>query len=479
MNRRRRQEESDGTLEHDLDDGLVGGLDEHTGDVVQQLQLLIQEPLENLQLDGGRTDVGSNGSEEGSFQMTSGMTTPTTNAAVDTSAGGHTWDFLANAAQMFERASELKEVTAADIRKGYDMQGYQWRGHEIQKRLYMTYRRQVYPQYQGVQHDVQAVRKQAVCVDNTATFYNFRQSSLGDEYRGQINHFQLRDLICATSNYDVYYHHADGVHCWNPWQRSRRCVMRRSAMPRAFRVSSMCVDSGIVFAGDYRGRYCLSSLWAEDGAVADGTLGPADIDNDIVNHATSGTSRGGARRILAAQNSGVLRQLDVQRLEVVGTVPFAWAVNCSATTRDATLDCVVGDSVDTVLLDRRRQRPEVARLSGHRDFSFACAFSPDGRLVATGSQDSSARVYDVRWPQQPLAALCGYMGAMRIVAFSGDGRFLMAAEPADYVHIYDVATLALAQDIEFMGETSGAAFSPDANCLFVGISDALHGSGLA
>ncbi|KAJ2262821.1 hypothetical protein GGI01_001246 [Coemansia sp. RSA 376] len=496
---RRAQNASDRSLEHRLDDGLVGGspvrsVDERTGDIVQQLQLLIQEPMENLQLDGGRTEVGSNGSvfgdtaeaSDGSFQMASGMATPTTNTvntAVDTSAGGHTWDFLANAAQMFERASELKEVAAADIRKGYDMQGYQWRGHEIQKRLYMTFRRQVYPQYQCVQHDVQEVRKQANCIDSTATFYNFRSSSLGDGYRGQINHFQLRDLICATSNYDVYYYHSDGVHRWNPWLRSRRCVVSRSKMPRSFRVSSMCVDRGIVFTGDYKGRYCLKSLWSDDdwdgSGVATGCLAPADTDNDIVNHATCSVSRGGAPQILASHNSGVLRQLDVQRLEVVGAVPFEWAVNCSATMPDGgALDCVVGDCVDGVLLDRR-QKSVVARLSGHRDFSFACSFSPDGRLVATGSQDSSARVYDVRWPQQTLATLCGYMGAMRVVKFSGDGRFLLAAEPADYVHIYDTQTFGLAQDIEFMGETSGAAFSPDSNCLFVGISDALHGSGLA
>ncbi|KAJ2747576.1 hypothetical protein GGI20_000401 [Coemansia sp. BCRC 34301] len=487
---------SDSTLELllRLDDGLdnssSGGDSPVRGDrdVVQQLQSLIQEPMQNLQLHGSRTDVGSDTAESsdgGLFQMASGLMTPTAaSTTIDTSAGSHTWDFLANAAQMFERASELRQVAAADIRKGFDMQGYQWRGCEMQRRLYMTYRRQVYPQYQCVQHDVQAVRKQANCVDNTAQFYGFRGSSLGDGYRGQINHFQLRDLICATSNYDVYYNHANGVYCWNPWLRSRRCVVSRSQMLKSFRVSSLCADRGTVFTGDYKGRYCVKSLWSDDDGVSDGvvtgSLGPTDAENDIVNHATSGVSRGGAQHILASHNSGCLRQLDLRRLEIVDTVQFEWAVNCSATMSDGSLDCVVGDCVDSLLLDRRlRPGAVVSRLSGHRDFSFACAFSPDGRLVATGSQDSSARVYDMRWPQRSLATVCGYMGAMRVVKFSSSGRFLMAAEPADYVHVYDVqSSFADAQDIEFMGEVAGAAFSPDSNCLFVGISDALHGSGL-
>ncbi|KAJ2774054.1 hypothetical protein IWQ56_000758, partial [Coemansia nantahalensis] len=33
-------------------------------------------------------------------------------------------------------------------------------------------------------------------------------------------------------------------------------------------------------------------------------------------------------------------------------------------------------------------------------------------------------------------------------------------------------------DIEFLGEVAGATFSPDANCVFIGISDAIHPDGL-
>ncbi|KAJ2008410.1 hypothetical protein GGI04_001160, partial [Coemansia thaxteri] len=320
---------------------------------------------------------------------------------------------------------------------------------------------------------------------NSATFYDFRCSSLGDRYRCQVNHFQLRDLISATSNYDVYYYHPDGIQRWNPWQRSCKCVLSRAEMPRSFRLSSLCVDRGIVFAGDYRGRYCLKSLWADksSGSAASVVVEDASFagsGNDIANHATPCSSRSGALQIMVSHNNGFLRQLDVQGLQVVGTLPFEWAVNCSATTTDRSLDCVVGDCLDSLLLDRR-QKPGavVSKLSGHRDFSFACSFSPDGRLVATGSQDTSARVYDVRWTQQTLATLCGHIGAMRVVKFSSDGRFLMAAEPADYVHVYDAHTFARSQEISFMGETSGATFSPDSNCLFVGISDTLHGNLLA
>ncbi|KAJ2785987.1 hypothetical protein H4R18_000202 [Coemansia javaensis] len=393
--------------------------------------------------------------------------------------GGANWDFLSNAAQMFGRPAELSEVTAADIRRGFDMQGYQWGGREAQRRMYMSYRREVYPQHQSVPHDVREVQRAARCVEASGEFYRFRYSATGDEYRCKVGHFQLRDLLWATSSYDVFYCHADGIRCWNPWLRTRRCVLGRAEMPPAFRLSALCADRGIVFAGDFRGRYCVRSLWADGTAAAAGSLSAAadDSDSSIVTHASPGVLRGSAPQIVVAQNTGRVSVLDVGRLQVSSTAQFDWAVNCTAQTAGWGLACIAGDSTECLLTDPRQQQQQhrtVARLRGHRDHVFACAFSPDDRLVATGSQDTSVRVYDVRRPLEPLAAVCGHMGAMRIVRFSPCGRFLLAAEPADNVHIYDAATFDRAQDIEFMGEVAGAAFSPDAACVFVSIADAMH-----
>ncbi|KAI8323828.1 WD40 repeat-like protein, partial [Martensiomyces pterosporus] len=389
-----------------------------------------------------------------------------------------TWDFLTNAAQMFDRAPELTEATMADTRKGFDLQGYQWRGYELQRRLYMSYRRQVYPQVRCVEHDVQEVRRQASCIDSTASMYQFRYSVLSDDYRCQINHFQLRDLIWATSNYDVFYYHADGVKRWNPWKRTSEFVLSWRQFPSTFRLSSLCAGNGVVFTGDYKGRYCVKSLWTGD--IASGRLSDGCGD-DIANHAAPCVTRTGVSQVHVAHNNGFVRQFDLERLAVTAETPFEWAVNCSAMAPDGSLECVVGDSTEGLLVDARASGSgrRAARLTGHKDYSFACSFSPDGRLVATGNQDTTVRVYDVRWPQQSLAVLGGYLGAMRVVRFSDCGRHLLAAEPADYVHVYDAVTLQRAQDIEVMGEISGATFSPDSNCLFMGVSDAIHGNALA
>jgi len=121
---------------------------------------------------------------------------------------------------------------------------------------------------------------------------------------------------------------------------------------------------------------------------------------------------------------------------------------------------------------------QVMKLAGHRDFSFAAAWHPGGQLLATGNQDSTTRVWDVRKSSTPLAVLAGTMGAIRTLRFSCDGAFLAAAEPADFVHVYDVASgFAEVQQIDLFGEVAGISFSPDgAHSLFVAISDTLYSS---
>lgn len=117
------------------------------------------------------------------------------------------------------------------------------------------------------------------------------------------------------------------------------------------------------------------------------------------------------------------------------------------------------------------------KLGGHRDFSFAVAWSPNGQLLATGNQDSTTRVWDVRQTSTPLAVLGGSMGAIRSLRFSPDGSCLAAAEPADFVHVYDVASnFSRVQEVDLFGEVAGISFSPDAQALFVAISDTLYSS---
>ncbi|PKU62477.1 Guanine nucleotide-binding protein subunit beta [Dendrobium catenatum] len=98
-------------------------------------------------------------------------------------------------------------------------------------------------------------------------------------------------------------------------------------------------------------------------------------------------------------------------------------------------------------------------------------------MFATGNQDKTCRLWDVRNLSSSVAVLRGNLGAIRSIRFSSDGRFMAIAEPADFVHIFDVGSdYSKRQELDFFGEISGMSFSPDTESLFVGIWDRTYGS---
>src|SRR5262249_47299330 len=67
----------------------------------------------------------------------------------------------------------------------------------------------------------------------------------------------------------------------------------------------------------------------------------------------------------------------------------------------------------------------IRTLKGHRGYVWRVAFSPDGRYLATGSWDSTVKVWDLEAPEsaEPVT-LRGHAGNILGLAFSPDGRRL-------------------------------------------------------
>jgi WD40 repeat protein len=209
------------------------------------------------------------------------------------------------------------------------------------------------------------------------------------------------------------------------------------------------------------------TLWATpldaDGALPPPAVAHTDTWSACMSRDGASVVSGGTDRLVKVHDvvSGVVRTEMRGHAGTVSAVAIAPAGDVIASGGG-------GDGDYTVRLWRRSTGAPLRVLEGHTAIVRCVSWSPDGRRVASGSDDMSVRV----WGDNGAAVhvLRGHAAQVGAVTFSRDGRLLASGawRPDPCVFVWSAATCARGVVIAGTTGVYALCFSPDGRTLAIG-----------
>jgi WD40 repeat protein len=289
----------------------------------------------------------------------------------------------------------------------------------------------------------------------------------------KIPHFQLNNLLCASSKQDIYYYSNDAVkhYCRITDQTQEIFKMRATTLNAE---PGLVVGGGLV--GDFKCVVSSDMGYTEYGCVISAE------ENGIINHIDLQNIRSGIKSAIVSCNDEKLRFFNLESNQIIKEFKYPWAINCSSLSPDKRLISIVGDSVDNLILNADSGQV-LLNTRNHSDYCFTTLWSPDSKYLVTGSLDTTACIYDVRNFQKPLIKVSSAMSPIQSCRFSSNGSLLLLSEMVDYIHILPMhqsfsqeAQHVYGQTIDFFGDISGISFSPCDEFLYIGVDESTFGA---
>ncbi|KAI9710119.1 MAG: hypothetical protein M1820_002921 [Bogoriella megaspora] len=354
----------------------------------------------------------------------------------------------------------------SDVDTNNDIQGLDWTQLQTNKRDVLNARWRLY----STASESRRVRGYPRG-NQDGKFFRFRRTT---DHSIFLPHYQLRHLITAPSRNDIFYASGKRILQADCTAQPARTTMDLTS--NRFTVTTIAATPSVLVAGGFNGEYAYVPLTSHDKTPP--TIGNVDdTQTHITNHVSIYTSRSlppSSPIAALSSNNRTIRLLSTSTNTFLTTHTFPHAINASATSPDARLRALVGDSTSPLITDADRGTVLIELSSHHLDHCFSVAWSDDGISVATGGQDNLTFVWDARFWTKPVARLNSHMACPRALAFSplgGGRRVLCIAEADDVVGVVDAVTWEERQDLEFFGAVGGMAVAPDGREIWVANCD--------
>ncbi|KAL3329478.1 hypothetical protein AABB24_036524 [Solanum stoloniferum] len=234
--------------------------------------------------------------------------------------------------------TKVTDTSAAQARKGKDIQGITWEGLNVTRQSYRLTRLEQYRNYENIPLSGEAVDKECKQVEKGGNYYEFFYNARS--VKPTILHFQLRNLVWATSKHDVYLISNDSLMHWSSISRNLSEVLNFSGriVPTEkyagnllegltlTQISTMAVKNRFVVAGGFQGELICKSL---DKPGVSFCARTTYEDNAITNAVEIYESVSCGPRFMAANNDCGVRVYDMEKFQQMNHFRFPWPVNVS------------------------------------------------------------------------------------------------------------------------------------------------------
>nr|QQP23434.1 transducin/WD40 repeat-like superfamily protein [Sedum alfredii] len=220
--------------------------------------------------------------------------------------------------------NKLRDTTAAQARMGRDIQGIPWEKLSISREKYRQTRLEHYKNYENIPQSGDVSSMESKVVEKGGAYYQFRRNSRS--VKSTILHFQLRNLVWATSKHDVFFMSNFSIIHWNALTCTRSEVLNVAghvapiekhpgSLLEGFtqtQVGTLAVKDGLLIAGGFQGELICKYLDRPGVSYCSRTTYD---DNAISNALEIYSSPSGALHFTAAINDSGVRDFDMERFQ--------------------------------------------------------------------------------------------------------------------------------------------------------------------
>lgn len=238
----------------------------------------------------------------------------------------------------YEMLTKVTDTSAAQARKGKDIQGIPWERLNISRERYRLTRLEQYRNFENIVTSGDAVDKDCKQMEKGGNYYEFFYNTR--MVKPTILHFQLRNLVWATSKHDVYLISNYSVYHWSslsgnlseiinfaghvaPTERYAGNLMEGFSQTQ---ISTLAVKDNLLVAGGFQGELTCKHL--DKKGVSFCTRTTHD-ENSITNSIDIYDSLSGTTHFIASNNDGGVREYDTERFQLLNSLQFPWPVNVS------------------------------------------------------------------------------------------------------------------------------------------------------